>query len=66
MGPGHRRVRKAVHRRCECRWIHGSGVDVGDPKILEKGENNLRRVVGGRIGEFRLEINAADPNHGPI
>jgi len=27
-----------------------------------KGENNLRRVVGGRSGESRLEINA-DPNH---
>ena len=37
-------------------------VDVGDLKILEKGENDLRRVVGGRSGESRLEMNA-NPNH---
>jgi len=37
-------------------------VDVGDHKVLEKGENDLRRVVVGRSGESRLEMNA-NPNH---
>ena len=37
-------------------------MDVGDPKILEKGENNLRHIVGGRSGKSRLEMNAS-PNH---
>lgn len=37
-------------------------MDVGDLKVLEKGEKGHRRIVGGRSGESRLEMNA-DPNH---
>jgi len=33
-------------------------VDISDPKILEKGKNDLRRVMGGRSGKSRLEINS--------